>query len=384
MASNTLPHWLIHHAETQPRRLALRHKQEGIWHDQQWKALHGEIIKLVDVLAGLGFAFGDTLVLLTQPRREALLLSLAAQWLGGVAAPLDPLLEEKELSLLLAHLKPGFVFAEGQQQVVLALASSRVDAQLIHASPQPLLGQGGKWELRAQHYQHLLKSARPTSRAPLAEAEHSAFALYRVNGQQQVQVEHFRHEDLVKEGRELVFTERLGRHEQALAARVFATSGHLRYLLAPWLTAGFTLNFPQSIATRDEDRRQLKPSLVAGTRETYQRLEGLIRAHLPVPDSLAGRLVNYALRQDGSVLQQFLAYWLVKRRLRNVIGFSRIRVPLLIGPALPQETLQFFRSLDIHIHTWDKVANWRTLSTTTSRQVPTTSPLDDGVIKQAS
>lgn len=72
--------------------------------------------------------------------------------------------------------------------------------------------------------------------------------------------------------------------------------------------------------------------------------------------------MTYALRPDGTVLQRFLGYWLVKRRLRNVIGFSHIRVPLLIGPALPQESLQFFRSLDIHIHTWDKVANWRTLA----------------------
>ncbi|WP_051525235.1 hypothetical protein [Methylobacillus glycogenes] len=86
------------------------------------------------------------------------------------------------------------------------------------------------------------------------------------------------------------------------------------------------------------------------------------QAQLPLPDSLAGRLVTYALRPDGTVLQRFLGYWLVKRRLRNVIGFSHIRVPLLIGPALPQESLQFFRSLDIHIHTWDKVANWRTLA----------------------
>ena len=379
MASNTLPHWLIHHAETQPRRIALRHKQQGVWHEQSWKALQAEIVKLVDALAGLGFGVGDTLVLLTHPRREALLLSLAAQWLGGVAAPLDPSLEEATLNLLLGHLKPGFVFAEEQRQVDQALLGSRVNAQIIHADS--VLGQTSA---RVQHYQRLLDQARPASRAPLAEAEHSAFALYRLNGLRQVQVEHFRHEELVKEGRQLVFTERLGRHEQALTARVFATSGHLRYVLAPWLTAGFTLNFPQSIDTRDADRRELKPTLVEGTRDTYERLEGLIRAQLPLPDSLAGRLVTYALRPDGTVLQRFLGYWLVKRRLRNIIGFSRIRVPLLIGPALPQESLQFFRSLDIHIHTWDKVANWRTLATMTARQVPTAAQTPDSEVKRAS
>lgn len=71
-------------------------------------------------MAGLeqfGFERGDTLILLTHPRREVLRLSLAAQWLGGTAAPLEPSQEASTLALLLGHLAPVFVFAEGQKQV---------------------------------------------------------------------------------------------------------------------------------------------------------------------------------------------------------------------------------------------------------------------------
>jgi len=376
MAGNTFPHWLTHHSATQPGRVALRHKQLGIWHEQRWKDLHSEVLQLVDALHKLGFGPGDTLVLLTHPRREALLLSIAAQWLGGIAAPLDPSLEDDMLALLLTHLAPAFVFAEGQQQVEQALASSQPGVQVIYAEARGLEGYA---RTALRQYRALLSGAAAVPRAPVAEAEQSAFALYRVNGRRHVQVEHFRHDELLEEGRQLVVAERLGRHEEAFAARVFATSGHLRYLLSPWLTAGFTLNFPENILTRDADRRELGPTLVVGTRDTYQRLESLVRARLPLPDSLLGRFVTYALRPDGSILQRFLGYWLVKRPLRDVIGFSRIRVPLLIGPALPQESLQFFRSLDIHIHTWDKVANWRTLPTTTIRQVPSPESVGDGI-----
>ncbi|MCB5189770.1 AMP-binding protein [Methylobacillus arboreus] len=367
MANNTLPHQLAHQAATQPKRIALRHKHLGIWHEQRWQALRGEIGQLVDILDGFGFKRGDTLVLLTHPRREALLLSLAAQWLGGIAAPLDPTLEEDTLALLLTHLKPAFAFAEEQQQVDQVLANSRPDVRIIYAEARGLSAYS---QMTLHHYQRLLQDTPAAARAPLAEADQSAFALYRVNGERHVQVEHFRHGELLEEGRHLVFAERLGRNEEAFAARVFATSGHLRYLLSPWLTAGFTLNFPESIVTRDADRRELGPTLVVGTRDTYQRLESLVRARLPVPDSLLGRFITYALRPDGTLLQRLLGYWLVKRPLRDVIGFSRIRVPLLIGPALPAESLHFFKNLDIHIRTWDKIANWRTLSTTTSRHVP--------------
>ncbi|MCB5184317.1 AMP-binding protein [Methylobacillus gramineus] len=373
MANDTLPHWLIHHASIQPKRVALRHKHLGIWHEQSWKSLRSEIGQLVDILDKLGFGRGDTLVLLTHPRREALLLSLAAQWLGGIAAPLDPSLEDDHVALLLRYLNPVFVFAEGQRQVDQTLANSRQDVNVIYAEDR---GLSAYPQTALQHYAELLRITPAASRAPVAEAGQSAFALYRVNGERNVQVEHFHHDELLEEGRHLVFAERLSQHEEALAARVFAASGHLRYLLSPWLTAGFTLNFPENIATRDADRRELGPTLVAGTRETYQRLESLVRERLPVPNSLTGRLVTYALRADGDVFQRFLGYWLVKRPLRDVIGFSRIRVPLLIGPALPVDSLQFFKTLGIHIRTWDKVANWRTLSTTTSRQLPSVHDTD--------
>ncbi|MCB5187483.1 AMP-binding protein [Methylobacillus caricis] len=381
MANDTLPNWLIHHATTQPKRVALRYKKLGIWHEQSWQNLRGEVGQLVDILDGIGFRRDDTLVLLTHPRREALLLSLAAQWLGGVAAPLDPSLEANDVALLLRHLNPAFVFAEGQEQVDQTLASSRPDVRIIYAEAR---GLSAYPQATLQHYQRLLQDTPNASRAPLSEAAQIAFSLYRVNGERNVQVESFRHDELLKEGSHLVFAERLGRHEEALAARVFATSGHLRYLLSPWLVAGFTLNFPENIATRDADRRELGPTLVAGTRETYQRLESLVKARLPVPDSLAGRLVTYALRPDGSFLQRFLGHWLVKRPLRDVIGFSRIRVPLLIGPALPVESLNFFKSLGIHVRTWDKVANWHTLSTTTSRQVAPVRDAHSGKISKAS
>lgn len=366
MAGNTLPHWLTHHAATQPGRVALRHKQLGIWHEQRWKDLHDEVAQLVDALHKLGFGRGDTLVLLTHPRREALLLSIAVQWLGGIAAPLDPSLEDDTLSLLLAHLAPTFVFAEGQQQVQQTLASSQPGVQVIYAEARGLEEHA---QSALRQYRALLSAAAAVPRVILAKAEQSAFALYRVNGGRHVQVEHFRHDELVEEGRQLALAERLGRHEEAFAARVFATSGHVRYLLSPWLTAGFTLNFPENILTRDADRRELGPTLVVGTRDTYQRLESMVRARLPLPDSLLGRFVTYALRTDGSILQRLLGYWLIRRPLRDVIGLSRIRVPLLIGPALAQESLQFFKSLNIHIRTWDKVANWRTLPATTTRQV---------------
>ncbi|SNR83817.1 AMP-binding enzyme [Methylobacillus rhizosphaerae] len=364
MVDNTFPHQLLHQAATQPALVALRHKYLGIWHQQSWRELSDEVGSLARALAELGLGQGDTLVLLTYPRREALLLSMAAQWLGAIAAPVDPDLDKDTLALLLSHLQSRFVFAEGQDQVGQALLHGAT--RVVYAEARGMTAYSHE-NLHA--YIELVQTDTKGVHPLMAREQDVAFALYRITDEQQVQVEHFRHVELLQEGRHLVLTERLGQREEAFAARVFATSGHLRYLLSPWLTAGFTLNFPENIVTRDADRRELGPTLVVGTRETYQRLESLVKARLPIAGSYVGRFVTYALQSDGSRFQKLLAYWLIKRPLKDVIGFSHIHLPLLIGPALSQESLHFFRSLGIHIRTWDKIANWRTLSATTSNKL---------------
>ena len=55
-----------------------------------------------------------TLLIISQARSEALLLALAAQWLGGSVTLLDPELDNRPL---LTRLKPTFVLAEALDAV---------------------------------------------------------------------------------------------------------------------------------------------------------------------------------------------------------------------------------------------------------------------------
>ncbi|PAM31936.1 acyl-CoA synthetase, partial [Acinetobacter baumannii] len=50
----------------------------------------------------------------------------------------------------------------------------------------------------------------------------------------------------------------------------------------------------------------------------------------------------------------WLGYWLIRRPLLDVLGMSRLRVPLLVGPALSQESAAFFGALGIHPGNWQE------------------------------
>jgi long-subunit acyl-CoA synthetase (AMP-forming) len=332
----TLPQALLHQAHTRGSAIALRYKRLGIWQVRSWRELADEVRQLAAAFHQRDFGPGADLLIISQARPEALLLALAAQWLGGSVTLLDP---ERDNRALLAVLQPTFVVAENAE----AVASISVPTVVVY-----LDGRG----LNHQQGTHLVAYAdlRTDSPAPSCATQSTALAFV-FHADNRVPLTH---EQLLTGARTLVAREHLGADEEALAARVFAASGQARYLLAPWLHAGFRLNFPEALATRDTDRRELGPTLVLGTRESYGRLEQWARERLPLAGTFSHRLYRWAMQPAPSALRRWLGHWLVRRPLLDVLGMSRLRVPLLVGPALSPESVAFFTALGIHPGHWQE------------------------------
>lgn len=360
--ADTLPDWLQGQARLRGNEVALRHKRLGIWHEQDWQSLAADVARLAQALSARGVRAGDTLALLSPPHPDALRLSLAVQWLGGVAAPLDPLLPSDEIAALLAAAAPEHVYAADSALAAWARQAAEVDGLLLQGQERgiaaaPVAGFTALDALRAPG------DAAPASSIALppvqATPNQPAFAFYRLGATDRPERQAFSHVELLREGRALIATERLSFREEALAARAFAAGGQARYLLAPWLLAGFRLNFPENLATRDADRRELGPTLVLGTRETYGRLQRLLGERLPLPGSATRRLVDAALTlPPGPWWRRPLDRWL-QRRLREVLGLSRARVPLLVGEPLPEEVATVFAALGVRVRNWPDASEWR-------------------------
>lgn len=353
----SLPEWLQWQARRQGEAIALRHKRLGVWQARSWAQLAAEVRGLAGALQVRGFAGDAQLVVLSRPRPEALLAALAAQWLGGSAALLDPLEPAAGQQTLLRELQPDFVFAEGLEELERLRGTGLAPRLAFYADARGVKAQAGE-----QDYARLLTGSGTAQPELLAQAGRCAFAFYRRGADGRRERQRIGHAELLREGRRLVQAEQLDADEEALAARAFAAGGQARYLLAPWLIAGFRLNFPESLATRDNDRRELGPTLVAGTRETYGRLYEQVLARLPPAGSASRRLVDWALDGRPGLLRQVFGDWLVRRPLRDVLGFSRTRAPLLVGEPLPPDVEAFFAGLGVAVRAWPDPAEWHSPS----------------------
>lgn len=350
----TLPDWLREQARSRSTAVALRHKRLGVWEQWRWQELAAQTAKLMAALAQQGFGPGQRLVLLTRPRSQALVATLAAQALGGIAAPLDTEQSGESLDTLLAFLQADYVFAEAHGEV----------ERVLRVHPPQLLVYADARGLRAAQapslvaYDSLIESGCGLVDF-VARAEQDAFVFHRIGDGGCVESHRLRHGELIAEAAHLLHKEQLGPPDQALAARAFAAVGQARYLLAPWLVGGFALNFPESLETRDRDRRELAPTLVAGTGETYDRIAEMTFARLPPPGSLSRRLVDWSLSPQRAGLGRLLAWWLVRRPLREVLGYARTRTPLVIGASPSPATRGLFKAIGLTLRHWPEANEWR-------------------------
>lgn len=347
---DTLPAHLCERARLQPRTVALRFKRLGIWHEKRWPDLLAEVAGAAAALQADGFGERDVLVLLGQPSPEAVVMMLAAQWLGGVVAPLAVDAEPEVLASALTGLLPCIAFGDDQEQVDRLLAAGFSGRRLIYADTrglrayrQPILAGYEEW----------LAAAPAGLRQPHCVARHAALRYHAEGGWDDGPVGSITHADILDGAHRLIAASGLDAREEAFAGRRFAPAGVVRYLLAPWLLAGFTLNIAESPESRDRDRREIGPSVVLGSAETYARLRSRIQARLPAaPDGWRGRLVSAALHSRGGLLARIL----VRRPLAEVAGLGRVRHALVVGPAPDADLTEFFARLGVSLRRWPDAA----------------------------
>ncbi len=331
---HSLPQALLIQAQTRNRQIALRYKKLGLWKTRTWGEVAQDADHLAEALHLKGFKATDCLLIISEANAEALLLTLAAQALGGSVSLIEPSMDHRHW---LATVKPRYAVVQN----LLLLA------QLGDAEPDVVIvlddrGLHDAEDARLVDYAELLKPAAKGIRKPLIDAAACAFVFQTPQGEQRLT-----HADLLDGARQLVDIQAITERDQALAARVFAASGQARYLLAPWLVAGFCLNFPEALGTRDNDRRELGPTLALGTRESYARLELWARERLPLPGTFAHALYRWAMAPAKGLIRRQLGYWLIRRPLLDVLGMSRLSKPLLAGEALTPQSQAFFAALGI-------------------------------------
>jgi long-chain acyl-CoA synthetase len=372
----TFPKLLIRNAHLYGSRPAMRHKDLGIWQSWTWgQAL--EIVRAYAVgLSRMGLKRGDTIAIVGANRPKLYWSVTAAQMLGAIPVPVYADAVAEELSFVLAHADVRFAAVEDQEQV---------DKIISVKDRLPKLERMVYDETRGlRDYDH----SQLTSIADVIEDGRKALASDPAVGKWiEAEIEAGKGSDTsiilytsgttgtskgvmltnersIRAAADTVAFDKLNERDVALAYLPIAWVGDHYLNYAQGMVAAFCTACPENADTAMADLREIGPSFYFAPPRTLELL--LTRMTIRMHDAgylkrkmfdyfigIARRYGERILNGQPVPLMGRLLYAignvLVYAPLKNVLGFSRVRVAYTAGEAIGPDLFAFYRSIGLNL-----------------------------------
>jgi long-chain acyl-CoA synthetase len=373
--ADTFPKLLIRNAELYGARPAMRHKDLGIWQTWTWAQVL-EIVRAYAVgLSRLGLKRGETIAIIGGNRPKLYWSMMAAQMLGAVPVPVYADAVADELAFVLAHAETRFAAVEDQEQVDKIMSVMERLPKLEEMVYDERRG------LRDYDHSHLRPMddviaeghkalADPTIAAWL-DAEIAAgkgsdpsIILYTSGTTGTSKGVVLTGERSIKAASDTVAFDKLNENDVALAYLPLAWVGDHYLNFCQGLVAGFCTACPESPDTAMADLREIGPTFYFAPPRTLEQLLTRVMIRMEDAGFLKRRMFHFfigvarkygerILNGQSVPLTGRLLYWLgeilIYGPLKNVLGFSRVRVAYTAGEAIGPDLFAFYRSIGLNL-----------------------------------
>ena len=371
--ATTFPQLLRKHATERPSAPALREKEYGIWQTWTWADVARDVRHMACGLAALGLAKGQNLAFISDNRPHVYMGFLAVQSLGAVPIPLYQDAVAQEMRFVMEDADIAFAFAENQEQVdkLLEVRESvpRI-AHIIYDDPRGLrkydvpglistaelkkLGQ--EWDRNHPGvYEKMADAVQPQD---ISVILYTSGTTGKPKGVCQT------HASFIGSAQGGIDVDGLGPADNVISYLPPAWVGDHLFSLAQWVTAGFTINCPESASTVNIDLREIGPTYYFAPPRVFEGM--LTSVSIRMEDAakpkqwLYEKCMQLAKRVGADILdgksvgaldrlKYCLGDFFIYGPLRNVMGLSRIRVAYTAGAAIGPDLFKFFRSIGINL-----------------------------------
>ncbi|HHS88947.1 MAG TPA: long-chain fatty acid--CoA ligase, partial [Rhodobacteraceae bacterium] len=372
-ALTSIPALLERNALTFATRPAYREKEYGIWQSWTWLEASEEIRALALGFLALGVADGDFVAIIGRNRPALYWSMVAAQSVGAVPVPLYQDAVAEEMAYVLDHCGARFVIAEDQEQVDKVLeVQDRAKAieHIVYLDPRGL---------RKYDHTHLhsLKVVQAEGRAaherltPELERrkgrityDDTCVMLYTSGTTGRPKGVVLSNRNIIESSKSSVEFDNLTEKEDVLAYLPMAWVGDFIFSIGQAYWAGFCVNCPESADTMMNDLREIGPTYYFAPPRVFETQLTSVIIRMEDASPTKKRLFDYYMEHARKVGPDLLdgkpvgawdrfKYWLgnliIYGPLKNVLGFSRVRVGYTAGEAIGPEIFDFYRSLGINL-----------------------------------
>ncbi|MCE3262536.1 MAG: long-chain fatty acid--CoA ligase [Pseudoduganella sp.] len=369
----TFPRRLLQHGKERPHKPAFREKYLGIWQTWDWQQVNAEVRALACGLAALGFQRGMNLAIIGDNRPRLYWSMLAAQCLGGVPVPLYQDAPSADMAFVLDNAEIQYAIVEDQEQVDKLLDLCEQCPHIQHIAYEDERGMRNYTHGQLMSYARLQELGREYDKAhpgfyeaAIAEGKESdsAIILYTSGTTGKPKGVCQTHKALLSAAIGGIAFDKLTDEENVLSYLPMAWVGDCLFSFAQAVTAGFTVNCPESSDTVTTDLREIGPSYYFAPPRIFENMLTQVMIRMEDAGAVKRKMFHHFMdvaRRVGSdildgkqvALGDRISYaignLLVYGPLRNVLGMSRIRVAYTAGAAIGPDLFRFYRSIGVNL-----------------------------------
>ena len=367
---DTFPKLLRRNATARGGRPAYRHKVLGIWQTWSWAETYANVRALAHSLHALGLRKGDRIAIAGGNRPLLYWTLSAAQVLGAIPVPVYADAVADELAHVLENAGVSMVAAQDQEQVdkIFSIAARLGSVRLVlYDEPRGLEDHP---DPRLRSIAALIEEGRGGDAALIdgfieaGSGDDPSIMLYTSGTTGRSKGVVLAAGRCVAAATDTVAFDRLDDRDSQLAYLPLAWVGDHYLNYAQGFAAGFCMCCPESAETAAQDLREIGPTFYFAPPRVFEAL--LTRVTIRMADASApmrwlyAHFMGVARRWGERILNResvpllarahyALGEVLIYAPLKNVLGFSNIRVAYTAGEAIGGDLFSFYRSLGLNL-----------------------------------
>lgn len=351
----------------------MREKEYGIWRPITWQDYLDNVKAIALGLIQLGLKPEDKVSMMGTNRPEGLWAEMAALCAGGVGVWLfqDCLMEE--VRYIIDHSDTKFLFGEGQEEVDKALSIVNECPKLkkiIWDDPKGMRHYHQDILISLEEVKELgrqLDQEKPDLFEKLLQTGHgddTALLFYTSGTTSLPKGVLLSHHNMLSMGQSLMSVDPCQPTDDYVSYLPFAWIGEQMMSISCGLQIGYTINFPESIETAQENIRDIGPHVMFAPPRMYEQMTRTVQVKYLDATWLKRTMYNLSNRIGHHVadlkfekkpiplmwrLLEWFAYITVQKKLKDHLGLSRVRNAYTGGAAMGPDHFRFFHAMGVNL-----------------------------------
>ena len=371
--NDTGPKLLLWNAKERADRPAMREKYLGIWQTWSWNEMASEVEAISGGFKALGLERGDRISIVGDNRPRLYWSIIAAQSIGAVPVPVYQDAVAEEMQYVLEHAESRFIICEDQEQVdkVLQIKNEcpRIDT-ILYADDRGMRDYNQTFlknfdDVVAMGRQYNVKNPEfYQSEIAKGQGADTSIMLYTSGTTGRPKGVVLTYDNILKTAYNAVKFEDLKESDEILAYLPMAWVGDHIFSYAQALTSGLCTACPESSDTVLIDLQELGPTYFFAPPRIFENLLTSVMIRIEDAGTLKRKMFHYFMDVarrvgpkllDGDAvgigdrLMYGLGNLLVYAPLKNVLGFTKVRLAYTAGEAIGPDIFNFYRSIGLNL-----------------------------------